>query len=81
MLGDPAGCGRDRRLCVAELPCRLPQSRARDRAVLIALRLAALAVVLFCLLRPELILKAAVPQQNFLGVLIDDSRSLQIAGS
>jgi uncharacterized membrane protein len=55
------------------------QSRARDRAVLIALRLAALAVVLFCLLRPALILKAAVPQQNFLGVLIDDSRSFQIA--
>src|SRR5262249_1453077 len=47
----------------------------RDRAVLIAFRLAVLAVVLFCLLRPALILKAAVPQQNFLGVLIDDSRS------
>src|SRR5262245_34771750 len=55
------------------------KSRARDRVVLIALRLAALAVVLFCLLRPELILKAAVPQQNFLGVLIDDSRSFQIS--
>jgi uncharacterized membrane protein len=55
------------------------KSRARDRVVLIALRLAVLAVVLFCLLRPALILKAAVPQQNFLGVLIDDSRSFQIA--
>src|SRR5581483_7485971 len=43
------------------------------------LRLAALAILVFCLLRPALVLKAAVPQQNFLGVLIDDSRSLQIA--
>jgi uncharacterized membrane protein len=55
------------------------KSRGRDRAILIALRLAILGVIVFCLLRPALILKAAVPQQNFLGVLIDDSRSLQIA--
>ena len=34
---------------------------------------------LFCLFRPVLVVKAAVPQQNFLGVLIDDSRSMQIA--
>src|SRR3977135_2520110 len=51
----------------------------RDRLVLVALRLAALAVLLFCLFRPALILKAAVPQQNFLGVLVDDSRSMSIA--
>lgn len=55
------------------------QARGRDRAILIGLRLAAFAVVLFCLARPALILKAAVPQQNFLGVLVDDSRSMQIA--
>jgi hypothetical protein len=55
------------------------RARGRDRLVLVALRLATLAVVVFCLLRPALILKAAVPQQNFLGVLVDDSRSLQIA--
>jgi uncharacterized membrane protein len=53
--------------------------RARDRAVLVSLRLAALAVLLICLFRPALILKAAVPQQNFLGVLVDDSRSMSIA--
>jgi uncharacterized membrane protein len=53
--------------------------RPRDRVVLVGLRLAALAVLLFCLFRPTLILKAAVPQQNFLGVLIDDSRSMSIA--
>jgi uncharacterized membrane protein len=52
---------------------------ARDRAILIALRVAVLALLIFCLLRPTLILKAAVPQQNFLGVLLDDSRSMAIA--
>ena len=53
--------------------------RPRDRLVLVGLRLAALAVLLFCLFRPALVLKAAVPQQNFLGVLVDDSRSMSIA--
>jgi uncharacterized membrane protein len=53
--------------------------RRRDRVVLIGLRLAALTVLLFCLFRPTLVLKAAVPQQNFLGVLVDDSRSMSIA--
>jgi uncharacterized membrane protein len=51
----------------------------RDRLVLVGLRLAALAVLLVCLFRPMLILKASVPQQNFVGVLIDDSRSMTIA--
>ena len=53
--------------------------RPRDRMILVGLRLAALAVLVFCLFRPALILKAAVPQQNFLGVLVDDSRSMSIA--
>src|SRR3954453_16396988 len=53
--------------------------RRRDGGVLVGLRLAALAVLMFCLFRPALILKAAVPQQNFLGVLVDDSRSMSIA--
>src|SRR5215831_18014271 len=50
-----------------------------ERAVIVGLRLALLALLTFCLMRPSLILKAAVPQQNFLGVLIDDSRSMTIA--
>src|SRR5947207_2981254 len=58
---------------------RIRKPSRRDRAIFIALRLAVLALVVFCLLRPALVLKAAVPQQNFLGVLVDDSRSLQIA--
>ena len=53
--------------------------RPRDRVMLVMLRAAAVGLVLFCLFRPTLIVKAAVPQQNFLGVLIDDSRSMQIA--
>jgi uncharacterized membrane protein len=51
----------------------------RRRAVLAGLRVAALAVILFCLFRPVLVVKAAVTQQNVVGVLIDDSRSMQIA--
>jgi uncharacterized membrane protein len=51
----------------------------RDRVVLVGLRLAMVAVLAVCLVRPTLILKAAVPQQNFLGILIDDSRSMAIA--
>jgi uncharacterized membrane protein len=51
----------------------------RDRAVLTTLRIATLALLAVCLLRPMLILKVAVPQQNFVGVLLDDSRSMQVA--
>jgi uncharacterized membrane protein len=55
------------------------RGRLRDRVILTALRAATLLVVLFCLFRPVLVVKAAVPQQNFLAVLLDDSRSMQIA--
>jgi hypothetical protein len=51
----------------------------RDKLTLIALRIGVLAVLALCLLRPMLVLRAAVPQQNFLGVLLDDSRSMTIA--
>ena len=54
-------------------------SKPLDRTVLTVIRLAALAVLAFCLLRPVLVLSSVVPQQNFLGILIDDSRSMQIA--
>ncbi len=53
--------------------------RPRDRILLAGLRVAALAVLAFCILRPALVLSTVVPQQNFVGVLIDDSRSMQIA--
>jgi uncharacterized membrane protein len=54
------------------------RGRLRDRLILGALRLATLALIIFCLFRPILVVKAAVPQQNFLGILLDDSRSMQI---
>src|ERR1051325_8681697 len=55
------------------------KSTRRDRWVLGALRVAALLVLVVCLFRPMLLLSAAVPQRNYVGVLIDDSRSMQIA--
>jgi hypothetical protein len=51
----------------------------RDRIVLVGLRIAVLALLVICLFRPTLILKASVPQQNFVAVLVDDSRSMTIA--
>ena len=52
--------------------------KTRDRLILIGLRTALVALLAICLFRPVLVVKAAVPQQNFLGVLLDDSRSMQI---
>jgi len=50
----------------------------RQRTVLGVLRAAAFALVLFCLSRPILVVATVVPQQNFLGILLDDSRSMRI---
>ena len=57
---------------------RVNEGRLRDRIILTSLRIAALALVLFCLFRPTLIVRAAVDQQNVVAVLLDDSRSMQI---
>ena len=54
-------------------------SRPVDRMVLTGIRLTILALVVLCLFRPVLVLSQVVAQQNFLGVLIDDSRSMEIA--
>jgi hypothetical protein len=51
----------------------------RDRAVLVAMRASLLALLLLALLRPTLQVPVSVPQENYLGILIDDSRSMQIA--
>ncbi|MDF1504835.1 vWA domain-containing protein, partial [Roseisolibacter sp. H3M3-2] len=51
---------------------------ARDRAVLTGLRVAAIAVLVACLLRPVLVLAAAVPRRNTVAVLVDDSRSMRV---
>jgi uncharacterized membrane protein len=58
---------------------RSGRGRKRDRIALAAIRVAILAIILVCLFRPLLVVRAASPQQNFLGVLLDDSRSMQIA--
>lgn len=55
------------------------KSRPIDRVVLSGLRVAAVALLLFVLFRPALVISTVVPQKNFLGILIDDSRSMRIA--
>lgn len=49
-----------------------------DRGVLTTLRLAVLAAILFLLLQPSLVVETAVPQENFVGIVLDDSSSMQI---
>jgi len=58
----------------------LARGRARrtDRVVMAGLRVLLLGVLLFCLLQPARILSTVGPQQNFVGVLVDDSRSMSI---
>ncbi len=49
-----------------------------DRTVMATLRVALLGVLLFSLLQPTLQISTVVPQQNFVGILVDDSRSMQL---
>jgi uncharacterized membrane protein len=59
---------------------RAPRGLARRDAIALGvLRTVALLLVAFCLLRPVMVLSTAVPQRNVLGILVDDSRSMQIA--
>ncbi|MDH3496552.1 MAG: FixH family protein [Gemmatimonadota bacterium] len=52
---------------------------ARERGGLLGLRIGAVAVLVFCLTGPALRVTTVVPQQNFLGILVDDSRSMRVA--
>jgi uncharacterized membrane protein YciS (DUF1049 family) len=54
---------------------QVTQGRPRDRVILTAIRLAVLGILLFCLFRPTLVVRAAVNQQNVVAVLLDDSSS------
>jgi len=54
------------------------KSSRLDRAVLTTLRLGILGVLLFLLLQPSLVVETAVPQENFVGIVIDDSESMRI---
>ena len=55
------------------------KSTVTDRGVMAGLRVLLLAVIIVCLLQPSLILSTVVPQQNFVGILIDDSQSMLLA--
>ena len=67
-------------LAIAFVSYRVLRSRVewRQQVALGALRVVALAIILFCIFRPVLVVKAAVTQQNVVGILIDDSRSMQL---
>lgn len=54
------------------------KSSVTDRGIMAGLRVALLGVIVFCLMQPTLILSTVVPQQNFVGILIDDSRSMEL---
>ena len=71
-------CGRGRAVLTYRR-VRVNEGRvARPRRPDHPARVLALAVVLFCLFRPTLVVRAAVNQQNVVAVLLDDSRSMQI---
>ena len=52
------------------------KSSVPERGIMAGLRVALFGLIVFCLLQPSLILSTVVPQQNFVGVLIDDSQSM-----
>ena len=54
------------------------KSTRLDRTVLTTMRFAVLGIIVFLLLQPSLVVSTAVPQENFVGILIDDSSSMQI---
>ena len=53
-------------------------SERTDRVMMAAIRLGLVAVLVFILFQPTLILTSVVPQRNFVGILIDDSQSMRI---
>ena len=57
---------------------RVGRARIGDRIVLAALRASVFGLLALCLLRPGLLVSTSVPQQNVLGVVLDDSKSMLI---
>ncbi|MDZ7780989.1 MAG: glutamine amidotransferase [Gemmatimonadota bacterium] len=49
-----------------------------ERGIMAALRVGLVLLLAFALLQPTLVVSTVVPQQNFVGVLIDDSRSMSL---
>src|SRR5262249_2233431 len=48
------------------------------RAALIALRCALIAVIIFCVMRPVIVIPSVVPQSTYVVVLVDDSASMSL---
>lgn len=57
-------------------PAERTGSAERLRWLPPTLRSLAIAVLVFCLMQPALVLSTVVPRESFVGVLIDDSRSM-----
>ena len=57
---------------------KVAEAQLRDTIILTGLRLCTLGLLLFCLFRPTLVVRAAVNQRNVVAVVLDDSRSMQI---
>lgn len=66
-------------IALRHYPTLRAKTTRRDRAVLMGLRGAAFGLLLLLLFRPALVVATAVPQQNFVGIVLDDSRSMRIA--
>ena len=49
-----------------------------ERGILLASRAAVVAVLMWCLFKPVLVVASAVPSRNVVAVLLDDSRSMRI---
>lgn len=54
------------------------RSSVAERGIMAGLRVALLGLIVFCLMQPTLVLSTVVPQQNFVGILIDDSQSMAL---
>jgi uncharacterized membrane protein len=50
----------------------------RWRIALIALRCALVAVILFCVMRPVIVVPSVIPQSSYVAVLMDDSASMKL---
>ena len=56
----------------------ITSGRPRERILPVILRSAALLLLLFCVFQPVLVVSTAMPQENFVGILIDDTLSMQL---
>lgn len=65
-------------LAARALLTRRVRGRPADRAVLGVLRVVAVALLVLCLLQPQVVVAAAATRDNVVAVLVDESRSMRI---